>query len=292
MDPIIKGKSSQRKEEGEPISHVYKMKTDEDFSVLRSLTRLMIGGLLTGTNGFISRLKNWENQVYEKNKNEDRHPSSKVPEATETNPINESHPEITEENLNQNGLSHAGESAQNDIRYALIGMAFETQDRLDRSIKTAERLSQAIFRTLSPLVDPLVQSRLFSPARNQFNHLVDRGEVEVRKWIETGQKEYALSKELAGVALYETVDFWIDYFAESPEVVDLVTSQSVGFAGEIVEEVRERTVSADNYLEGLVRVLFRQPSRAELPPPPPEVQMEAYSTKRMIKNKWTHDGQF
>jgi len=58
----------------------------------------------------------------------------------------------------------------------------------------------------------------------------------------------------------------------SEQVQVLIQGQSIGLAGEMLNEVRGRTVTADNVLEAVVRSILRRPPRSELPPPPPEVQ--------------------
>ena len=58
----------------------------------------------------------------------------------------------------------------------------------------------------------------------------------------------------------------------------MVQTQSIGLAEEVVEEVRERTVSADNFVEGVVRAVLRRPSRSELPYPPEELRLRAIPT--------------
>jgi hypothetical protein len=63
--------------------------------------------------------------------------------------------------------------------------------------------------------------------------------------------------------------------ADKPEVQDLITGQTTGLAGEVLDEVRERTVSGDSFLEGIVRAVLRKTPRAELPPPPLEVRQSA-----------------
>jgi len=71
-------------------------------------------------------------------------------------------------------------------------------------------------------------------------------------------------------------DGYINYLNENPESVqDLLTGQSTGLATELVEEVRERTVSADNVFEMIARSILRRTPREELPEPPPEVQRRA-----------------
>jgi len=71
-------------------------------------------------------------------------------------------------------------------------------------------------------------------------------------------------------------DNYIEYLNNNPEMVqDLLAGQSTGLASELVEEVRERTVSADNVFEMIARSILRRTPREELPEPPPEVQRRA-----------------
>ena len=107
--------------------------------------------------------------------------------------------------------------------------------------------------------------------------------MEVNRWVETGKAEEAQSRVLVEHAFYETIDFWIQYFADNQEVVDLVTSQSVSFAEEVVEEVRERTVSADNLLEGLLRYAMKRTPREELSEPPAHIRRQAVSPRQLKK---------
>jgi len=57
----------------------------------------------------------------------------------------------------------------------------------------------------------------------------------------------------------------------------------VSFAEEIVEEVRERTVSADNLLEGFLRHILRRPPRIELPVPSEVVRSQVVNKKELPK---------
>jgi hypothetical protein len=69
-------------------------------------------------------------------------------------------------------------------------------------------------------------------------------------------------------------DMYLHYLQveNSEQVQVLIQGQSVGLAGEMLNEVRGRTLTADNVLETVVRSLLRRPPRTELPPPPPEVR--------------------
>lgn len=71
-------------------------------------------------------------------------------------------------------------------------------------------------------------------------------------------------------------DTYIDYLNEHPDAVQtLVSGQSLGIAGQVMDEVRERTVTADSVAEMLVRSLLRKKPRYELEEPPAAVQRRA-----------------
>ena len=74
----------------------------------------------------------------------------------------------------------------------------------------------------------------------------------------------------------EQGDRYIDYLNENPESVQgLIRGQSLSMATEMVEELRERSATADSSLELLVRGLLRRPLREELPEPSPGVMERA-----------------
>jgi hypothetical protein len=71
-------------------------------------------------------------------------------------------------------------------------------------------------------------------------------------------------------------DAYIAYLNANPESVQqLVTGQSVGMATEVMDEVRERTVTADSVVEMLVRNILRRKPREQVEAPPPQVQRRA-----------------
>jgi hypothetical protein len=180
------------------------------------------------------------------------------------------------------------ESAQDLLRYALIGLAFDTGERLEAGIHTFDRLTRLVGDLSEPLFSPIYKSRMLSPFRRNFESLVQRGQDEVDRWIVIGRTEESNSRLLAQTAIIESVDEGVEYFAANPEVQNLVQTQSISLAGELITEVRERSVSADTFLEGLVRMMFRKSPRSELPPPPPQIQAEAITFIEM-RNKKTAD---
>ncbi|MDX1417183.1 MAG: hypothetical protein R3293_23455, partial [Candidatus Promineifilaceae bacterium] len=116
------------------------------------------------------------------------------------------------------------------------------------------------------------------PLQRRYDRIVRRGEQSLERWIATGRTNEPRSRELAKMTYAEIVDEFIDQLAENPELQELVTTQGIGLASQARDEVRERTVTADNLMEGLVRRILRRTPRSELPGPPPEVQKWANLT--------------
>jgi hypothetical protein len=82
--------------------------------------------------------------------------------------------------------------------------------------------------------------------------------------------------EVVAPLINSQADDYIDRLQENPEKVQtLIQGQSTGLAAELLEEVRERTVSADNVIEMLVRSILKRSARQELPEPPYQVQQRA-----------------
>ena len=232
------------------------------------LTRLAVGGALAGYDGLMKRLSSWELELDQKETS--RISDTVIPGDT---PVGDG-----DDGDNEN------ETQADRLRYAAIGMIFDAQETLGKSIEIADWVSRLAGGLLESVVSPIYSSRLISPLRNRIDHLAQRGQSEVDRWIEVGRKEERLGRELASTALSEQVDHSIEYLTSNDEVQELVQSHSVGLIGEIVEETRERTVSADNYLEAWVRTMLRRPMRSELPEPPQGI-IERANPYRRIQGK-------
>ncbi len=89
-------------------------------------------------------------------------------------------------------------------------------------------------------------------------------------------------------------DIYIDYLNDHPDAVQqLVSGQSLGIAGQVMDEVRERTVTADSVAETLVRSILRKKARTELESPPDAVQRRAVVgvlPSDYVQTKERHDG--
>jgi hypothetical protein len=167
----------------------------------------------------------------------------------------------------QGGAPEDGNQSS-QARYALIGLIFELQEDFARSLSLIGRLESLISARVSPWLKPLQTSALLAPSRRRLRRLVARGEMEVSRWARGGRYEEARSQAVAARAFDDVVDAFMEYMATNPELQELVQAQSSGLANEVVEEVRERTVSADAFLEGLARSILRRAPRSEMPEPP------------------------
>ena len=239
------------------------------FRPLRSLTRLTIGGLLLGADLLKEQLDKWEQAV-------DQGESTESTEQVEgIDPLPEVLPPPGEYKLSQ-------EPSVERASLALAGLVFETQERIERGAGWLARMGGRFNRVISPLVGSFGASRFIKPVNRRFDQLVARGQVEVDRWVQTGRTELGHSRQLVKIATTETVDASLGYLSQSEDVMELIQEQSTGLAAEVIEEMRERTVSGDNLLESIVRSFFRRKPREQLPPPPLEVR-EGAIRKRPIE---------
>lgn len=233
------------------------------FGSLRSLTRLIIGSVGLGIDEFQRHLSSWDEEYQHsqiQNESSNYHPSSiKNNEKVTVIPYDEIE----------------SDQPSNDFRFTIIGLLFETQDKLQSRLQTVSRAVRLINDVTAPIVRPFTRSWLIPPLRRRYNALVERGEVELNHWTTLGRSEYIRSRAMAQTAIESTYQETIDTFANDPEIQELIQTQGIGLAVEVVDELRERSVSADNFLDGFVRAILRRTPRSELPPPPEDVKKSA-----------------
>jgi hypothetical protein len=173
-----------------------------------------------------------------------------------------------------------GRYIPDDVRHALIGMAFEMQEQVrvqtPRLLAAADQIFSDVSRPAQSILSriPLVGS-LSRTLGSQYGAMQKRGEDRLKRWITIGQREEGRSRVLADQTFNRIVDDVINYLGDKPEVQELIAGQTTGLANEVLNEVRERTVSGDSFLEGIVRAVLRKTPRAELPPLPVEIRESA-----------------
>ncbi len=229
---------------------------------LRAAARLMIGSTLTGAESLLRRLHAWEDEL------ESLRSAPPEPTMTGAKP--------TQEEPFQFSQPPAEETPGVLLRYALVGWLMDNEERLSKRLAQAGQISRGAWKAARPWVRPLVQplkrSPLYNPVRREVAALRQRGQEELERWVELGRQEELRSRDLARLASKRTVDDSLEYLAHNPEVENLVETQSTGLANEVVDEVRERTVSADTFIESLARTLLRRPQRKTLPEAPEPVR--------------------
>lgn len=181
----------------------------------------------------------------------------------------------------------ADDMIPNNVRYALVGLLFETQDQVRGGVSRFGRLLNASSKLFLRSMQPITNSKTMQPVTNRYDQLVQRGESTVSRWIERGKIEEPHGRVMAREALGRTIDEVINQLAENPEIRDLVTQQSVGMAGELVDGVRSRTVTADTLLERVARGLLNRPPREQLPPPTPDVMAQGAKITTILNEEET-----
>ncbi len=252
-------------------------------NMLRSLTRLLLGGALIGLDELQWQLQQWEHavdRVYSSRTT--TQPNSQTPTATDipaTLPTvaSNSKPDApaTTEPPAPPSIVQAAPNPATLLRHALIGLLFDTEARIETGLAAITQLDQALGALAVPLIQPLQTTPVLAPARAEFEKLVTRGAAEVDRWIELGREEERHSRLLTKTAGRMTFETSIHQVAINPEVQALVQQQGIGLANEVVKEVRERAVSADTLFERLARSMFKLTPREKLPEPPAAVRIRA-----------------
>jgi len=220
-------------------------------SFLHSVTRLTIGGLFVALDEVNNRILEWESK----------------PEQSHTHESFE-YVEIPPED------------DKNALREELIGLVFVIEDQVQDSFQRLDRVTRWVGHQSGQALSPILSSRLGAPFRRRFNQLAQRGQEELDALRERGKREEIVSRKIVLSAIDQGIDETVILLADKPEIQELVQSQSASLAAEVIEEIRERTVSSDNYLEAIARSIFHRQPRSELPGPGPEVREQVRPLKK------------
>lgn len=243
--------SAAQDAELEQIIRQWKM-NEQDAATLRSITRLLVGGALVGYDEFLHYLRSWEDKtrrtIIEQKTSA---PTAQVPGA----------------------VSMPAESSSTILRYAALGLFFESQDRWLRRGRAAAgffgRTTEALF---SPAYKRMNEGRRLRPVRNRLEKLVRKGESVTGRLVQRGRVEEAYGRRFARTAGQEGFEASMDQLGNAPALQDLVRKQSAGLSQDVLDEVRERTVSGDYVAEHIARSLLRRVPRRYLPPSTIEVE--------------------
>lgn len=222
---------------------------DEAIYATRLLTALVVGGVIEGGNQLVTRLKRYEEELQRQ--------KAEVIAAGEVQVVDP-------------------EDEYDRLRYAMVGLVFDLQTRVGRSISLAAQLTDSTLETADKVSEPFRNFFLFRPVtkrlEKRYNQLIERGRDSLTYWIDLGREIEPESRMLATLTYQEIVDEFISALADNQEIRALVAQQGISLAAGVRDEVRERTVTVDNIVEDLARRILRRQPREELPAPPPEVQ--------------------
>ncbi|MBE2224048.1 MAG: hypothetical protein IAF02_21090 [Anaerolineae bacterium] len=169
------------------------------------------------------------------------------------------------------------------VRYAVLGAFFELKDKVELGLENLNKTANNVSQTVSKKTQPVTKSRFYQPIQKKYDELVAYGESKINPLVERGRREDPAARALAREALGESIDEVIEFLADNEEITELIQQQSLGMANEVVEDVRTRTVTADNVMERFARNFLRKSQREELPPPSPAVQAQAIRLNRQAK---------
>jgi hypothetical protein len=85
------------------------------------------------------------------------------------------------------------------------------------------------------------------------------------RWFEGPLYDDVINRVLASAELWRL----IDEIAHSPEVMEAITAGSASLAGEVADQVRRRTIVADDVAERITRKVLRRSPRRDQPALPP-----------------------
>lgn len=206
---------------------------DPEFDRLQAITRFVVGGALEGMDEFSQRLELWEAYIRDE-----------MPKTT----------------------ADLSEASERDLmRYGLIGFIFESEDTGRKILKRLLKVPGGVARTAVRPTKSVANSRFTGPLRRRLDRMADRGEEQLMRWIERGHAEEPISRNIARLGVQEITDEFINQLAQNDEVKTLVQDQSMGLATEAVDQVRERTFSADTLVERIARAVTRRSPRLEPP---------------------------
>ncbi|HEX8034841.1 MAG TPA: hypothetical protein VF510_13380 [Ktedonobacterales bacterium] len=208
----------------------------DSFDTTSSVLRLLIGGLLVGADELRRRLQQWEATARSA-------PSAALPQTV------------------PQSLRHV--SAPASLRYAFIGMLFETETRIRQRIpivlERLARLSEEAEYQYVTAVEPALSQTPLDPVLMRLDEMLFQAGAAVDRWTARGWLEEQQSRGMVRQATVSVVDELIAYMARNPEVRDLILQQGTSMAGDAMDEVRERTASADVWIERFTRSLLRRP---------------------------------
>lgn len=159
------------------------------------------------------------------------------------------------------------QSAADLLRYALIGLVFDGEERLrGYTAQWGEQLVGAL-GVAAQTARPVTDSRLMAPLQRPLRSLSRQMQSELTRLIRRGRVEEAVSRMMATEVSDELISVILGYLSSKPEVRRLIEEQGTSLVGEMLDEARNQSAAADGMLEAYIRRLFNQAPSQSVPPP-------------------------
>jgi hypothetical protein len=211
---------------------------DASFDATAALLRLLIGVLLVGTDELRSRVERWEASAASAR-------SSQVPQTTSDSPR---YPPLSE-----------------SVRRAFVGMLFDTETRtrlrLSAMAGRLARFSATAEYVFATRFEPAIRQTPFNPVLVRVDEALFTAMDTLDRWSARGGFEEQQGRALAQHALASMADELLDYMSRNPQVRALIERQGASMAGDAIDEVRDRTASADTRFERFAHGLLHRPTR-------------------------------
>jgi hypothetical protein len=153
-------------------------------------------------------------------------------------------------------------------RYALIGLLFlatrSTRDAAVGFANYSEKQASGVYRALSEFSRTPVLGILASPLKIGVDSVLRTRDRELERWVRIGRIEERDGRRIAALGVEELVKEVVDAISTNDvvkeSISELVQQQSLDLTGELVDDLRQGTIQADNEIERLIwRLLGRQP---------------------------------
>ena len=211
---------------------------DESFDATRALLRLLLGILLVSEDELRHQFARWETAA----------DPARSPAALQSMSGSPRYVPVSE-----------------SIRRTVVGMLFETEVRTRQRLSTVvERLTRFSARAeylFTTRLEPAIRQTPFDPVLVRLDEALFMAMATVDRWSVRGELEERQGRRMARHALASIADELLDYMSRNPQVRALIEQQGASIAEEAIEEVRDRTASADTRFERFAHSLLHRPMK-------------------------------
>jgi hypothetical protein len=160
------------------------------------------------------------------------------------------------------------ETAQDRLKFLLLGVLFELPDVFQRGSNTTGKFFSKVYGLVSRLTAPVTNSWLFSPVREGYDTAAVRGGKVVDRLIMKGRIEEQNSRNIIQQqAINDLVNEFVEYLVIKIKVQEIIQKEGTTMAVDVVGDFQQESSNVDALLESKLKSIFR---RSPSPNPPAE----------------------